>query len=331
MKNRFHQHAKAKPRKDSLVDFIRRFSDEDKQVEFFTTIKFPEGFVCDRCECHEYYLIKRSDIKNGYILQCKKCGKQHTLLGGTILDNSNLTLLQILIALYLFFTSNRGLSAPDLANNIDVSVKTARRYLRKFRILMAECNNEKNLESMFYEADIIEVGGRNPGGKRGKGLENKQQVLMVLSTDGDNEYPRHMKLHVLPGHKASPVRNFMLKHVVMDKQRKVSTDNDTCFMWMKDYVELENSKVDYQDRNHKMKWLNIVASNFENNIKNIYKGVCKRDLLLLLAEQEYRYNHRYTGRHFMEKIAKYIRKSVPMTNQAIGNALDRYEARLVHA
>lgn len=80
-----------------------------------------------------------------------------------------------------------------------------------------------------------------------------------------------------------------------------------------------------------MKWLNIVASNFENNIKNIYKGVCKRDLLLLLAEQEYRYNHRYTGRHFMEKIAKYIRKSVPMTNQAIGNALDRYEARLVHA
>ena len=34
MKNRFHQHAKAKPRKDSLVDFIRRFSDVDKQVAF---------------------------------------------------------------------------------------------------------------------------------------------------------------------------------------------------------------------------------------------------------------------------------------------------------
>ena len=185
MKNRFHQHAKAKPRKDSLVDFIRRFSDVDKQVEFFISVKFHEGFVCDRCECHEYYIIKRKGIKNKYILQCKKCGKQHTLLGGTILDSSNLTLLQILTALYLFFTSNRGLSAPDL------------------------------------------------------------------------------------------------------------------------------------------------ASNFENNIKNIYKGVCKRDLSLLLAEQEYRFNHRYTGRHFMEKIAKYIRKSVPMTNQAIGKALDRYNARFV--
>ena len=116
-------------------------------------------------------------------------------------------------------------------------------------------------------------------------------------------------------YKESPVRNFVFKHVVLDKKRKVSTENDTCFMWIKDSVELEDSRVDYRDRNHKMKWLNIVASNFENNIKNIYKCVCKRDLPLLLPEREYKFNHRYIGRHFMEKIAKYIRKSVPMTKK----------------
>lgn len=38
-------------------------------------------------------------------------------------------------------------------------------------------------------------------------------------------------------------------------------------MWMKDYVNLENSRVDYHDGNHKMKWLNIITSNSENNIK----------------------------------------------------------------
>jgi len=45
--------------------------------------------------------------------------------------------------------------------------------------------------------------------------------------------------------------------------------------------------------------------------------------------QEYRFNHRYTGKHFMEKIARYIRQFVPMTNQVIGNALDSYNARFV--
>ena len=150
---------------------------------------------------------------------------------------------------------------------------------------MAESNNEKKLESMVYEADIIEVGGRCPGGKHEKGSENNQQVLMVLSTSEDKKYPRYMKLHVLPGHKSSPVRNFMFKHVVMDKDRRVTTDNDIFFMWMKDYMNLENSRVDYHDGNHKMKWLNIVASNFENNIKNIYKGVCKKNLPLLAGVQ----------------------------------------------
>ena len=52
----------------------------------------------------------------------------------------------------------------------------------------------------------------------------------------------------------------------MDNHCKVSTDSDTCFMCMKDYIELEKLSVNYHYRNHKMKLLNIVASNFENNI-----------------------------------------------------------------
>lgn len=57
----------------------------------------------------------------------------------------------------------------------------------------------RKLESMFYKADIIEVGGRNPRGKRGKVSENKQKVLMMLSTGEDNKHPRYMKLHVDEG------------------------------------------------------------------------------------------------------------------------------------
>ena len=45
MKNRFHQHAKAKPRKDSLVDFIRRFSDVDKQA--FQSSSMKDSYATD--------------------------------------------------------------------------------------------------------------------------------------------------------------------------------------------------------------------------------------------------------------------------------------------
>ena len=96
-------------------------------------------------------------------------------------------------------------------------------------------------------------------------------MLIVLSIGEDNKCPRDMNLHVIPDHKSGPNRNFMFKLGTINKESKISTDNGTCSMWMKYYVELENSRVDYQDRKHKMKWLNIIASNFENSIKNIYK------------------------------------------------------------
>lgn len=83
---------------------------------------------------------------------------------------------------------------------------------------MDERNNEKRLESKFSEAVIIEVGGRNPGGKRGKSSGIKHQyMLMVLSSRRLQQYPR------------------LMEHNVQEcchgrDDCKVTTDDDTCFI-----------------------------------------------------------------------------------------------------
>ncbi|SDW76029.1 Transposase zinc-ribbon domain-containing protein [Kandleria vitulina] len=127
-----------KPRKDSLVDFIERFSKEDKQINFFLNLKWPNGFSCDKCDCHDYYLVKRKNVKNGYLFICRKCGHQHSLLAHTIFQDSNL-----LIGLYVFFSSNSVVNGNQLANYMDVNVKIARKFSKKCRILMAESNITK--------------------------------------------------------------------------------------------------------------------------------------------------------------------------------------------
>lgn len=50
---------KEKPRKLSLIELQEMYSTTNAQIEFFLKIKWPEGFECDFCHCHEYYLIKR--------------------------------------------------------------------------------------------------------------------------------------------------------------------------------------------------------------------------------------------------------------------------------
>ncbi len=67
-------------------------------------------------------------------------------------------------------------------------------------------------------------------------------------------------------------------------------------------LTLRSEKIAYSETEHRLKWLNIIAGNIKNNIAGIYQSVTKSSLPLFLHEQEWRFNHRYTGTHIMEKI-----------------------------
>lgn len=144
-----------------------KFSTEEKRIAFFVNIKFPEGYECTECQCHKYYLIKRKGLTNNYMLECADCGHQVSLFSGTILENSKLPLLKILIGLYLS-TSNNGISAVELANGMDVCVNTAKKYARKFRILMAESNSEKKLDGVFARPTLLKSEARKRTEKSAK-------------------------------------------------------------------------------------------------------------------------------------------------------------------
>ena len=91
---------------------------------------------------------------------------------------------------------------------------------------------------------------------------------------------------------------------------------------MKDRIKVVNEKVDYSKDNHRLYWLNTIVGDIKNNIIGIYHGAKKIDLPLSFREQEYRFNHRNTGKQVMEKVAKYISNSHPMTRRQITNALN---------
>ena len=66
----------------------------------------------------------------------------------------------------------------------------------------------------------------------------------------------------------------------------------------------------------------MIIGNIQNQITGIYHGIAKRELPLFLAEQEYRFNHRYTGNEMMNKISKYLSSSYPCPRKVIKKILD---------
>ena len=310
-----------KPKKPSMIDFTKKYANNEQACyDFFFDAKYPNGYYCEKCGCTHYHKITRHRV-----VQCKECGHQQYLFANTIFQDNKLDLYKLLLGLFLFFNSNKGISAMDMRSYLDVNYKTALLLCRKCRILMAESNSDKILDSMFYEADTAYIGASSEGDHKQGMATDKQPFLAVLSTLQENRYPQYLKLSAIPKDTKDMMKRFLEESRVTGSERTLNTDAKSTFSPMKEKINLKSNKISYEENNHKLYWMNIIIGNIKNQITGIYHGVSKRDIPLFLQEQAYRFNHRFTGNEMMQKIKKYIIQSTPIPNKSIIKALNTAE------
>ena len=155
---------------------------------------------------------------------------------------------------------------------------------------MSLSNSEKLLNSLFYEADVFNIGAKS---KNNAGRASEQQpILGILSTDIE--------------------QCCILTHAAL-----LNTDGEKGFNTLNEEIQVKNEKISYEEKNHRLLWLNIIIGNIKNNITGIYHGITKREMPLFLNEQEYRFNHRNMRKTVMDKIKKYLQKSFPISHRQI--------------
>jgi len=283
-----------KPKKDSLITLTRKYANNHNEcVKFFFKMKWPVGFYCE------------------------KCGHQHYLLSNTIFQDNKLDLYKLILGMYLFFTANKGLSAIELANELEINYKTALLLCRKCRILMSQSNSEKILDSFFYEADVAYIGSKSKEEHKQGVATEQQPFLVMLSTDKENKYPNFLKLMPVAVDSTNNIVRFISKKAILSKERILNTDGKTTFLGLTDKITLKSEKILYDEENHRLYWLNVLIGDIKNNITGIYHGITKREMPLFLNEQEYRFNHRNMRKTVMDKIKKYLQKSFPISHRQI--------------
>ena len=302
-----------KPKKVSFVSLTKKYAnDQEACIEFFKNAKWPTGYYCEKCQCTHYYFVKRHNV-----FECSHCGHQEYLLSKTLFQDNKLPLYKLILGLFLFFSENKGCTAIKLASDLDINYKSALRLCRKCRILMAQSNSEKILDSYFYESDVAYIGAKSKAENK-QGLATEQQpFLAILSTDKENKYPNYLKLCVMSADNQHNIQNFVSKRIVVGRDRKLNTDGKTTYAPLAKNLTLQSEKILYEEKNHRLHWINVIIGNVKSNITAIYRGVSKRSLPLFLQEQEWRFNHRYTGKSLMDKIRQYIYFSSPMPESLI--------------
>src|SRR3954462_5021472 len=154
---------------EDMPSFVARFGTDGQCREYLFEARWPEGFRCAACGHDDAYTLRTKIVH-----ECVACRKQHSLLAGTIFEQTKTGLSRWFLAIHLVTSSKGGIAATELQRQLGLgSYQTAWTWLHKLREAMVRPDRQPLAGRV--EADEAHVGGPRPG-KRGRGAAGKALV-----------------------------------------------------------------------------------------------------------------------------------------------------------
>jgi transposase-like protein len=294
----------------NIVQIYQLFPTESDCVAHLEKVRWGGKPVCPYCNSDRTTPAPAEQRHH-----CNNCKTSFSVTVGTIFHHTHLPLQKWLLAVSIILNAKKGLSARQLARNLEVNKNTGWRMGMQIRKAMAE-REQRELLTGVVEMDETYVGGKprkgnigsggQDGGdksKRGRGTQKTPVVGMI-------ERGGNVSAHV--------VRNNRLKakHLSALVRRHVDIDNTIIFTdEYKGYLGLKRF-VKHQTVNHQM-WYVADDGTHTNSMESFwallkrgivgqYHKVSVRHLPRYIDEFSYRFNHRNTVDVFDRTISRAV-------------------------
>ena len=209
----------------AAIDVGRLTEDEARAI--LEAIRWPEGPVCPHCGAKEVSRIqaKSEKVRDG-LFQCNGCRKQFTVILGTVMQGSHITLRQWVQAFHSMCSHKKGVSALQLQRNLGLhSYQSAWFLAHRIRLAMKANPLASKLKGVV-EVDETYVGGKPRKGKkdekgnlivnkRGRGTK-KTPVMALVERDG------RVRTRVVEHVNASNLKAAIRAHV--NRKAQIQTD-----------------------------------------------------------------------------------------------------------
>ena len=125
----------------NLIDFMKRFPNDEKCKDYLADIKWENGFWCSKCG-HQHYWQKSGDM---HARVCKSCRHVESATSNTLFHKVKFSLRKAFLILFELASTTKGCSSPVLARKYGINQKTAWLFMTKVRKAMAS-DKERLLE-----------------------------------------------------------------------------------------------------------------------------------------------------------------------------------------
>lgn len=268
----------------SLIQFLKRFPNDDACLDEIFNLRYPQGVTCEKCK----RITKYYKLNGRTAYSCEFCRTQIFPLAGTIFEKTSTSLRLWFYAMFLMTKTRAGISAKQLQRELGVTYKTAWRMFKQIRMLMTDDGSGSLLEGTV-EVDETFVGGKGKSRAYEWRADKPKEIVMGMLQREGKVYLRHIP---------NTGKWTLLKQIQdnVNQNAKVFTDEWGGYMQLAKYGYAHDF-VTHKAKNYvrgDVHTQNIenVWSHMKRGITGVYRVVSKKYLQAYADEYAFRYNHR---------------------------------------
>ena len=276
--------------------------------------RWPQGFACPCCGGSWHSEFRRQERLS---FQCSACRYQCSVLSGAIFESSKLALPKWFLAMHLMTQAKNNILALKLKRHLGVSYPKAWLVKQKLMEVMLRREEGRQLTGRI-EADDAYLGGERPGGKPGRGSENKVAFVAALQTTESGQ-TIFMCLSRRPFTKKS-IQEFA--ETSLAAPAALVTDGLGCFTAVRGMGILYEQHVTgggaASVKHPSFQAVNIALGNLKTALSGMYHAFgFEKYGHLCLAQVQYLFNRRLDLRSILGRLAQAASQTTPSPLRAI--------------
>lgn len=168
----------------NIIQIYKQFPKQEDCLAHLEKVRWNNKPQCPYCKSS-----RSTKTKEDHRHHCNNCNTTYSVTVGTIFYKTKLDLQKWFLAISLMLNAKKGISARQLARDIEVNKNTAWYLLMRLRNAFLE---SPELLNGIFEVDETYIGGKNKNkhndkktnGGQGRNTKDKTAVFGVLQRDG---------------------------------------------------------------------------------------------------------------------------------------------------
>jgi len=196
----------------AIMDLEERFSTDEACRDYLAQLRWPDGFVCPRCQGRTAWPASRGRVI------CGDCRYQASATAGTIFQDTRKPLTLWFRAIWYIASQKNGASAANLQQVLGLgSYQTAWTWLHKLRRAMVRPGRDRL--SGRVEVDETFIGGEE---ENQPGRRTEKNALIVIAAEEDGRGIGRIRMSRIPNASRNNLQGFIQQ--VIEPGSVVHTD-----------------------------------------------------------------------------------------------------------